>query len=147
MPWSFKFTSIPGSLLFAALGILCNTMKFLLTLALAAIAALSMAQAPCCQGEKKASAEDPFLKMAREMEMKAEGKKECCRSTEAKKIVSGEDGCCNAKGEPAKFKVFVAGAGYKYFGCEDSAAEGRKTLLAKGARVGKVQKVNSKVAI
>ena len=52
-----------------------------------------------------------------------------------------------AKGEAAKFKVFIAGAGYKYFGCEDSAAKGRKELLAKGAKAGKVQKVAGKVAI
>jgi hypothetical protein len=122
-------------------------MKVFITSILAAAAALSMAQMPCCQGEKKATKEDSFLKMAREMEMSAEGKKACCRTTAEKSVEKGAEGCCNASGEVAKFKVFVAGAGYKYFGCEDSAAKGRHELLAKGARAGKVQKVVGKVAI
>jgi hypothetical protein len=122
-------------------------MRFLLTAILAAGAALSMAQGPCCQGEKKVSADEAFLKMAREMEMFASGKKACCQTTATKSVEKGAEGCCNAKGEPAKFKVFVKGAGYKYFGCEDSAAQGRKELLAKGAKAGKVQKVARKTAI
>ncbi len=122
-------------------------MRILLTTIIAACAALSMAQAPCCQGEKKVSPDDAFMKMAREMEMSAEGKKACCKTTAENSVEKGAEGCCNAKGEPAKFKIFVQGAGYKYFGCEDSAAKGRKELLAKGAKAGKVQKVGRKIAI
>ncbi|MBC8064823.1 MAG: hypothetical protein H7Y17_08335 [Chlorobia bacterium] len=121
-------------------------MKFLLTSVLAAVAAFSMAQGPCCQ-EKKPNQEDGFLKMAREMEMSAEGKKACCKTTATKSVEKGDKGCCNAKGEAAKFKVFVEGAGYKFFGCEDSAAKGRKELLAKGARAGMVQKVSTKTSL
>ncbi len=106
-----------------------------------------MAQAPCCQAEKKANPDEAFLKMAREMEMAAEGRKACCQTTATKSVEKGEDGCCNAAGEPAKFKVFVAGQGYKFFGCEDSAKEGRFELKAKGLKVGQVQKVSNKTSI
>lgn len=122
-------------------------MRIFLIAALSIVAAAAMAQAPCCQGEKKPSADDAFLKMAREMEVAAEGKKACCRTTAEKAVEKGGEGCCNAKGEPAEFKVFVAGVGYKYFGCEDSAAKGRKELLAKHTRVGKVQKLSKKTSL
>lgn len=121
-------------------------MRILLTAILTAGAALSMSQAPCCKA-KQPSQEETFLKVAREMEMSAEGKKACCQTTATKSVEKGDKGCCNAKGEPAKFKVFVSGAGYKFFGCEDSAAEGRKELLAKGAKVGKVEKLSRKTSI
>jgi hypothetical protein len=121
-------------------------MKLFLTAVLTVAAAVSMAQAPCCKGEKT-NTDAEFLKVAQEMEMKAEGKKACCKSTEAKPMAKGDKGCCNAPGEVAKFKVFVAGTGYKYFGCKDSAAQGRKDLLAKGAKVGNIQKVSLKASI
>ncbi len=74
-------------------------------------------------------------------------KEECCKSTEAKPMAKGDEGCCNAKGAPAKFKVW-AGAGYKYFGCEESAAKGRLEAVNKGVvPVGKVQAVVGKVSI
>lgn len=84
--------------------------------------------------------------MAKEMEVASEGKKACCRTTAEKKVEKGGAGCCNAKGEPAEYKVFVAGVGYKTFGCEDSAAQGRKDLLAKYNKVGKVQKMSKKAS-
>lgn len=111
-----------------------------------AAAALSMAQCPECKG-KPVSPDEAFLKQAREMEMSAEGKKACCRTTATKSVEKGDAGCCNAKGEAAKFKVFVAGVGYKYYGCADSAKLGRKELLASGAKAGSVQKVRGKISI
>lgn len=120
-------------------------MRIFLTAALSIAAAAAMAQAPCCQ-PKKVAQEDAFLKMAKEMEIAAEGKKACCRTTAEKKVEKGGAGCCNAKGEPAAYKVFVPGVGYKTFGCEDSAAKGRKDLLAKYNKVGKVQKVSKKAS-
>ena len=108
------------------------------------------AKAGCC-GTKMASQEDAFMAEAKKMTMQAytiEKKKDaCCQSTEEKVAAKGSEGCCNAKGEAAKFKVFVAGVGYKYFGCADSAAKGRKELLAKHTKVGAVQKVNGKISI
>lgn len=77
----------------------------------------------------------------------AQGQEDCCKSTAAHPIAKGEPGCCNAKGAPAKFKVYVSGIGYKYFGCEDSAANGRKALVERGAKVGSIQKVTSKAKI
>lgn len=121
-------------------------MRIFLTAILTAGAALSMAQAPCCKA-KQPSQEETFLKVAREMQMAAEGKKACCQTTATKSIEKGDKGCCNAKGEPAKFKVFVKGEGYKFFGCEDSAAEGRKALVAKGAKAGKVEKMSRKASL
>lgn len=94
----------------------------------------------------KASAEDEFMKEAQRMMLEAEGKKACCKSTAAKPIAKGDKGCCNETGQAAKFKVFVAGAGYKFFGCEGSATKGRKELLAKGAKVGNIQKVTAKTS-
>ena len=115
-------------------------MKNLFVLAFAVAATAAFAD-DCCAA-KKPSADEAFMKMAQEMEMKAEGKMACCKSTTAKPVAKGDEGCCNAEGEPKAFKVYVAGTGYKFFGCEGSAADGRKSLLAKGARVGKVQKVS-----
>jgi hypothetical protein len=127
-------------------------MRIFLTAILSIVAATSMAQDTCCKAEKKLSAEAEFMKIAQEMESKASGAKkakamDCCQSTEKKPIAKAEDGCCNASGEPAKFKVFVAGTGYKFFGCAESANQSRKDLLAKGVRVGTIQKVSKKTSI
>ena len=93
----------------------------------------------CCKA-KQPSAEETFMKIAKEMEMKAEGKMACCKTTATVAVVKGEEGCCNAPGEPKLFKVFVANSGYKFYGCKDSAAKGRQELVASGMKVGKVQK-------
>jgi len=102
-------------------------------------ACFAMADGGKCCAKKQVSAEEEFLAIAQEMTMKAEGKKACCKSTVEKPMAKGDKGCCNAKGEKPKFKVYVAGEGYKFFGCEGSAKEGRSALVAKGARVGKIQ--------
>jgi hypothetical protein len=114
-------------------------MKALVLTSVLALAAASFGQS-CCKA--KASAEDAFLLAAKEMEMKAEGKQACCKSTVAKTVVKGEGACCNAPGQPVNFKVYVAGEGYKFFGCDGSANKGRKELIAKGNKVGKVQPVS-----
>ena len=73
--------------------------------------------------------------------------KECCKSTPAKKVMKGEEGCCNAPGQQAKYKVWADGK-YHFFGCEDSAKEGRMELVTKGASlVGQVQPVKGKAFI
>lgn len=69
--------------------------------------------------------------------------KECCESEADHKIMKGEDGCCNAPGLPAHFKVWASGT-YHFFGCEGSAAHGRADLVKKGYVVGNVQPVVSK---
>lgn len=124
----------------------------MMTLAVAAMAddccakeAKAEAKKDACCTAKKASADEAFMAEANRMMMAAEGKQECCKSTPAKPVAKGEKGCCNGKGEVAKFKVFVAGEGYKYFGCEGSAGKGRTELMAKGKKVGKIQKVHTKV--
>lgn len=130
---------------------------FLMTISLGLLAGLAAAD-DCCtkKGDAKAcgmkmTAEQEFMAEAAKMMAKAEKleakKDECCTSTEAKVVVKEEKGCCNAPGEPAKFKVYVAGVGYKFFGCPDSAAQGRKMLAAKHTKVGEVQKVTGKVMI
>ena len=92
----------------------------------------------CCASEKMATTKT---------QAKVDGKEACCKSTEAKPVAKGDKGCCNAKGEVAKFKVYVAFEGYKFFGCEGSAKKGRDELVKNGYIVGNVQKVNSKVAM
>ena len=87
------------------------------------------------------------MEEAAKMMAASEGKDACCKSTEGHMVMKGETGCCSAKGEVAKFKVFVLGTGYKFFGCEDSAKKGRNDLAASGAKVGNVQKVRSRVVI
>ncbi|MCB8932650.1 MAG: hypothetical protein M9921_04180 [Fimbriimonadaceae bacterium] len=105
----------------------------------------------CCASPKADDREAAFMAEAHRMmaaaEMKAKGTEECCQSTAEKPMAKGDPGCCNAPGAPAKFKVFVAGQGYKFFGCEDSAGQGRSALLAEGKVVGKVQKVTSNAKI
>ena len=136
----------------------------LLSICAGLLSSMAMAQ-DCCDKKKdakmdakKASCgqqalcpEEAFLAEAKKMSMQAysiEKKKDaCCQSTQEKVVAKGSEGCCNAKGETAKFKVFVAGEGYKYFGCADSAAKGRKELLAKHTKVGTVQKVSGKISI
>ncbi len=113
-------------------------MKHLLILSLALISAAALAD-DCCAA-KKPSAEDEFMKIAKEMEISATGKKACCKSTVEKPMAKGEKDCCNAPEQPKPFKVYVAGKGYKFFGCKDSAAQGRKELMASGVKVGHVQK-------
>jgi hypothetical protein len=145
-------------------------MKTLFTFLVAAVAAVSMAQctasaqAACgqsknlvasqCASEKAAidshcavTREEAFLAEARQMAMAAEGKKECCQSTAAKPMAKGDKGCCNEASQPAKFKVFVRGEGYKFFGCAGSAEQGRQALASNGSVVGKVQPVTGKARI
>jgi hypothetical protein len=114
-------------------------MKTFMTLAFAVVAAMSFGQ--CCQSKKaEAASEEAFMKMAREMEMAAEGKKACCKSTAEMPITKGAVGCCNAADAPKPFKVFVVGKGYEFFGCQGSASKGRQELIAKGLRVGQIQR-------
>jgi hypothetical protein len=116
-------------------------MKTFATLALAVAAAVSMAGQDCCK--TKESAEVAFMKEAQRMMLAAEGKKACCQTTAEKAVAVGEEGCCNAPEAPKPYKVFVAGVGYKFFGCKDSAAKGRKELMATHTKVGKVQKTTA----
>jgi hypothetical protein len=95
----------------------------------------------------QANAEKEFMAEAQRMMLASEGVKACCKSTAEKPMAKGDKGCCNAKNETAKFKVFVAGEGYKFFGCKGSAEKGRQELTATGKRVGAVQKVLSKKTI
>jgi hypothetical protein len=116
-----------------------------------AVSAFAVGQDKCASGScsegKKVTAEDQFMKEAERMMMEAEGKKACCKSTPEKPVAKGEKGCCNAKGELAKFKVWV-GDKYAYFGCEGSAKKARNELMKKGmANIGPVQKVKGKVAL
>jgi hypothetical protein len=140
--------------------LICHNMdmqKFVAVALFAVLAGASFAQCEKCADHGKKSApksevkmskqEAEFLKTAQKMAIEAEGKKACCKTTATKAVVKGEGDCCNNPKAKAKFKVFVANQGYKYFGCADSAAEGRKQLLASGLKVGKVQKVTSKKTI
>lgn len=68
----------------------------------------------------------------------------CCLSTEELHVAKGGAGCCNEKGQPAKFKVWSEGK-YYFYGCEGSASKGRLSLIENGAfHVGKVQPVVGK---
>lgn len=71
----------------------------------------------------------------------------CYKANAAKQVVKGGKNSCANKGQMAAFKVFVAGNGYKFFGCQDSAAKGRTTLVAQGKKVGGVQKVSRRAVI
>lgn len=104
------------------------------TLSLAtAFSAISFADGACCAGEGKVA--------------KAAAKKEsCCKSTAAKPVAKAGKGCCNAKDELAKFKVY-AGTKYYFFGCAGSAEKGRTDLMAKHLDVSAVQPVTSKVRL
>ena len=114
-------------------------MKTILIAGAMVAACLSFADGGKCCAKPQVSAEQEFMALAQETTLKAEGKKACCKSTAEKPMAKGDKGCCNAEGEKPKFKVYVAGEGYKFFGCEGSAKDGRSALVAKGARVGKVQ--------
>lgn len=114
----------------------------------------------CCADKKSAKSgcgtnanvgEDAFMAEAKRMMLRAKaaekGQDDCCQSTEAKPMAKGDEGCCNAAGEVAKFKVYVAGVGYKFFGCEESAGKERTALMAKHGKVGPVQRVTGRVLI
>ncbi len=126
----------------------CNNadyaMKIFAILCLIVTGAFAMGQ-DCCK--KQMSQEEAFMLEAKKMMMAAEGKQPCCQSTAEKVVEKGAKGCCNEKGQPAKFQVMVVGKGYKYFGCEGSAKQGRKDLIAKGPKVGKVEKAKAKVSM
>lgn len=97
--------------------------------------------------EVQASAQAAECQDCDEMAKTAKADDECCKSTAAKPLKVGDPGCCNNANELAKFKLFVVGKGYAYFGCEDSAGKARDALVKKGEFVGAVQKVASKVKI
>lgn len=71
---------------------------------------------------------------------------ECCKSTAAKKVAKGGEGCCNAPKSMAKFKVW-AGGQYFFYGCEGSAAKGRDVLVQRGMIAGQVQTVQSRISL
>jgi len=72
---------------------------------------------------------------------------ECCASAAGGQVVKGEQGCCNAPTELAKFAVIADGKPH-YYGCEDSAKQGRTDLVKAGATsVGEVTTVTEKVSI
>lgn len=134
--------------------------KLLFIASLSVIATSAFAQGACCSASAQTtsapvcSSKQPFdqkdaefLKLAAQMSSDADEKKPCCKSTEQKVVMKGDKGCCNNVAEVARFKVFVAGQGYKFFGCEDSAKQGRSTLVAKGSKVGKIQRVSTKRTI
>src|SRR5687768_12820457 len=103
-------------------------MKLICITALAATCAFSFAQDKkddCCAAEKmattktqvKAEKKDDCCaseKMATTKSQTKDGKEACCKSTEAKPVAKGAKGCCSAKGETAKYKVYVAYEGYKF---------------------------------
>lgn len=95
-------------------------------------------------GKKPLSADEAFLREANMMRLKSEGKEACDMTTATKAIAVGEKGCCKAPGMPKGYKVFVAGKGYELFSCDEDAGKARKALIAKGKRVGPVQKVSAK---
>ena len=92
-------------------------------------------------GGHRMSAEEEFMMEARRMAMQADanGMHGFDASVQSEGHACG--GACCAKGAPAKFKVFVSGAGYQYFGCEGSAKQGRQMWASKGKKVGAIQKV------
>jgi hypothetical protein len=116
-------------------------MKCLLVLCTVAIASMALAN-DCCS-KAGAGADEAFLREANLMMLRSEGKVACDRTTGSKAIVKGEAGCCEAPGSAKLFKVFVAGK-YEFFSCPDSAGQARKQFVAKGLRVGPVQKVARK---
>jgi hypothetical protein len=67
----------------------------------------------------------------------------CDKSTSQKSIAKGAEGCCNAKGSAAAYKVW-AGGEYHFFGCANSAAAGRSELNVRGLVAGSVQPVLDK---
>jgi hypothetical protein len=66
-----------------------------------AVCAVSMAQCGSCS-TKKMTADEKFLQEAHLMAMKAEGKTPCCKSSFAKPVVKGGQGCCKAPGAKDK---------------------------------------------
>lgn len=91
--------------------------------------------------------EEAFMVEAHRMMLAAEGKTACCKSTAAKPIARGTEGCCNEPKQVAKFKVFVRGEGYRFFSCSTSAQQGRNQLAAQGKHVGRVQPVQTRILI
>ncbi len=110
----------------------------------AACAAAKKARAACAG--KTLKGEGAFQAEAKRMQMKAEGKDECCQSTPLQPKAVGDPGCCNQKGAVAKFKVWN-GKTFQYYTCADAAHTARKSLLARGMKAGKVQKVIGKVLL
>ncbi len=130
-------------------------MKYVLAIAaMAILAGSAFAQGDCCgdkeKGDKSAtkSAQNKTEKAATKShcesmasENAAAEQDECCKSTDAKPVKKGEGDCCNAADAPAKFKVYVEGKGYRFFGCEESANKARETYTKDGIMTGAVQKV------
>ena len=121
---------------------------FIPVLTIIAMGAVAFAFAPqdaCCKDKEKSAVAQEGKADACAAGAKVNGKDACCKSTAEKPIAKGEKGCCNAKGEPAKFKVYVVSK-YQYFGCEGSATKGRLEAVKAGlVPVGNVQAVVGKV--
>jgi hypothetical protein len=101
--------------------------------------------AACAKNSKPMTAEAKFLADAKRMQMKAEGKQECCESTPEKPIAQGDPGCCKAPGAMPKYMVKI-GNKVVFYTCEDTAKKARVAAMAKGLKVGKLQKIAAKPA-
>jgi len=103
-----------------------------------------MAAKATAKGKSKVKAA-PMDCCMEEGAMAAQGEDDCCKDM-GKTAKKGMDPCSDPNGL-AKFKVYIVGKGYAYFGCEDMAKKGRDGLLKKGEFVGGVQKVAAKVKL
>lgn len=112
-------------------------MKALLTISLTLVLGSAFAQ-QCCAGGgcgksdlKPFNAQDAkFLAEAQKMMASAEGMGGSCNKSEHE-----------AKAMKSTHKLYVMGKGYEKFCCAGMASEAREKYLAKGVKVGKVQKI------
>ena len=99
----------------------------------------SKAEEDCCATDAKKAPAKPAAQAAKASKEDCEGMAGCEEM--------GAKAMAKPKKELAKFKVYVAYDGYKFFGCEESAKKGRESLVADGYIVGQIQKVRRKILI
>lgn len=112
-------------------------MKILLTISLTLVLGSAFAQ-QCCAGGGCGSKSDLKPFNAQDAKFLAEAQK-MMASSEVKGSCPMEEK--DHKAMKSSHKLYVAGKGYEKFCCSGMAAEAREKYLAKGVKVGKVQKI------
>ncbi|MFY9232996.1 MAG: hypothetical protein WAO58_00890 [Fimbriimonadaceae bacterium] len=110
--------------------------KFALICLLGIASGFSFGQ-DCCDKDKKSEKKQQTVKPQEGCAMEKSAKTEDC-DMGAKK---GAETCSSAKTEAAKYKIYVVGEGYRFFGCEEDAAKTYMNLLASTKKSGTIQKV------
>lgn len=101
----------------------------------------------CCDKDKKTEKKQQTVKPQEDCAMERGAKKGAKSGENCEMGAKGAEACSSAKKVAAKYKIYVVGEGYRFFGCEQDAAKTHMNLLASTKKSGTIQKVLRRASI